>query len=184
MSHRIAWRLLACLALVSVWAGVSRAEGLVREIKGGILAHDVTSMWSGFRTENDAVAVNIEALLSPSLRILGGTIRPAIGASIATEGGTSNAYLDARWEFETPTGIFFSLGLGGTVHNGETKLRTFDQTDKALGSRLLFHIPLEIGYRFDRHNSLSIYFEHMSNAGTRDQNEGLDRLGVRYGYRF
>lgn len=184
MSHRIVLRLLACLALVGVGPAAVHAEGLVREIRGGVLAHDVSNLRSGFRTENDAVAINIEALLSSSFRLLGGTIRPAIGASIATEGGTSNAYLDARWEFETPTGIFFSLGLGGTVHNGETKLLAPNQTDKALGSRLLFHIPVEIGYRFDRHNSLSIYFEHMSNAGTRDENEGLDRLGVRYGYRF
>jgi len=184
MSHRIALRLLACLALVNTWAGALHAEGLVRELRGGVLAHDVTNLWSGFRTENDAVAINMEALLSPSVRFLGGTLRPAIGASLATEGGTSNVYLDARWELETPTGIFFSLGLGGTVHNGETKLLAANQTDKALGSHLLFHIPIEIGYRFDRHNSLSVYFEHMSNAGTRHENEGLDRLGVRYGYRF
>ncbi len=184
MSHRIVLRLVACLTLIGSWAGALHAERLVREFRGGVLAHDVTNLWSGFRTENDAVAINIEALLSPSLRLLGGTLRPAIGASIATEGGTSNAYLDARWEFETPSGIFFSLGLGATIHNGETKLLTSSQTDKALGSRVLFHIPVEVGYRFDRHNSLSIYFEHMSNAGTRDENEGLDRLGVRYGYRF
>ena len=84
----------------------------------------------------------------------------------------------------TKPGTFFSIGAGGTVHNGETKLLAFDQTDKALGSRVLFHFPLEIGYRFDGHNSLSVYFEHMSNGYTRDENEGLDRLGVRYGYRF
>lgn len=184
MSHPIASRLLVCLALALSWAGACHAAGLVRELRGGVLAHDVPDLWSGFRTERDTVAVNVEAILSPSFRFLGGTIRPAIGASIATEGGTSNAYLDARWEFETPTGVFFSAGLGGTVHNGETALRAIDQTDKALGSHLLFHIPLEIGYRFDGHNSLSVYFEHMSNAHTQHENEGLDRLGARYGYRF
>ncbi|HWV81370.1 MAG TPA: acyloxyacyl hydrolase [Hyphomicrobiaceae bacterium] len=141
-------------------------------------------MWSGFRTEHDTVSINVEAILSPSFLLFGGTIRPAIGASMATEGGTSNAYLDARWEFETATGVFFSAGLGGTVHDGETDLRTPNQSAKALGSHLLFHIPLEIGYRFDAHNSLSIYFEHMSNAHLEDPNEGLDRLGARYGYRF
>lgn len=184
MSHRIASRLLVCLALAGVWSGGAHAEGLVRELRGGVLAHDVPNLWSGFRTENDAVAINVEAIFSPSLRFLGGTIRPAFGASIATEGGTSNVYLDARWEFETPAGIFFSVGLGGTVHNGETELKAVNQTAKALGSHLLFHIPIEIGYRFDARNSLSIYFEHMSNGYTQAQNEGLDRLGIRYGYRF
>ena len=184
MSGPIATRLLVCLALACSWPGAGHAEGLIRELKGGILAHDVPNLWSGFRTENDAVAINVEALLTPSLPFLGGTLRPAIGASIATEGGTSNVYLDARWEFETASRIFFSIGLGGTVHNGETKLLAANQTAKALGSHLLFHIPVEIGYRFDRHNSISIYFEHMSNGYTQDQNEGLDRLGIRYGYRF
>ena len=184
MSGPFASRLLVCLALAVSWPAIGHAEGLIRELKGGILAHDVPNLWSGFRTENDAVAVNVEALLTPSLSLFGGTLRPAIGASIATEGGTSNVYLDARWEFETASGIFFALCLGVTVHDGETRLLAANQTPKALGSHLLFHIPAEIGYRFDRHNSVSIYFEHMSNGYTRDENEGLDRLGVRYGYRF
>jgi hypothetical protein len=63
-------------------------------------------------------------------------------------------------------------------------LQLEDWDRKALGSRVLFHIPVEIGYRLDEHNSLSAYFEHMSNAYTVDPNEGMDRLGVRYGYRF
>jgi lipid A 3-O-deacylase len=175
---------LVCLSALGFAPPCVQAEGFVHEVKGGVLAHDVPDLWSGFRTEDDAVAVNIEALLSPSLNFLGGSIRPAIGGSIATEGGTSNAYVDARWEFETPCGIFFSIGLGGTIHNGETELKYSDQEAKALGSRVLFHIPAEIGYRFDQHSSLSVYFEHMSNANTADFNEGLDRLGVRYGYRF
>ena len=55
---------------------------------------------------------------------------------------------------------------------------------KAFGSRVLFHIPVELGYRFDQHNSLSVYFEHMSNAGLASSNEGMDFLGMRYGYKF
>jgi lipid A 3-O-deacylase len=184
MSSSFALRLLICLAVTGAWPAAGQAGGLLRELRGGVLAHDVPNMWSGFRTENDAVAINVEAIFSPSLPFLGGTLRPAIGASIATEGGTSNVYLDARWEFETATGVFFSIGAGGTVHDGETKLLSFDQTDKALGSRVLLHFPVEIGYRFDGHNSVSVYFEHMSNGYTRNENEGLDRLGVRYGYRF
>ena len=49
---------------------------------------------------------------------------------------------------------------------------------------MLFHIPAEIGYRLDTHNSVSVYFEHTSNAYTATYNEGMDRIGVRYGYRF
>ena len=109
-------------------------------------------------------------------------MRPAIGASINSGGQTSHAYIDARWQYETPSGIFFGLGVGAAVHDGN--LEATDPDRKALGSRVLFHIPLELGYRFDPHNSFSLYFEHTSNAYTQDVNEGLDRIGIRYGYRF
>jgi lipid A 3-O-deacylase len=175
---------LPWLCTVIVAVPVAHAGDWVRELRGGVLAHDVPDLWSGFRVEDDAVAINFEAILTPSLPFLGGTIRPAVGVSIATEGGTSDGYIDARWEIDTPSGIFFGIGLGAAFHDGETELKSLDQNEKALGSRVLFHIPAEIGFRFDEHNSLSAYFEHMSNANTADYNEGLDRLGVRYGYRF
>ena len=38
--------------------------------------------------------------------------------------------------------------------------------------------------RFLRNNSLSLFFEHISNASTAPKNQGLDTLGIRYGYRF
>ncbi len=158
------------------------ADGFVDELKIGALAHDVPDLWSGFRAEPSSVDINVEAIFSPSVAFLGGTIRPALGASINTQGYTSDVYLDARWQLEMNCGVFLGLGVGAAVHDGQLKLEHWDE--KALGSRVLFHIPVELGYRFDAHNSLSIYFEHMSNAYTVDPNEGMDRLGVRYGYRF
>lgn len=158
------------------------ADGLVQELKIGVLDHDVPNLWSGFRAEPDSADINVEAIFSPSVSFLGGNISPALGGSISTIGATSDVYLDARWQMETSCGMFFGLGIGGAVHNGQLQLEDWDR--KALGSRVLFHFPLEIGYRLDDHNSLSAYFEHMSNAYTVSPNEGLDRLGVRYGYRF
>jgi hypothetical protein len=111
-----------------------------------------------------------------------GHLRPAVGASINTDGGTSKAYIDARWQVEMPSGIFFGLGLGVAIHDGESD--SVDPTKKALGSRVLFHIPAEIGWRWDGHNSLSVYFEHISNGYTQNSNEGLDSIGARYGYKF
>jgi lipid A 3-O-deacylase len=172
---------MAALALVDP-SGPALADGLIDEVKIGVLAHDVPDLWSGFRAEPDSADINVEAIFSPSLAFLGGTIRPALGASINTQGYTSNVYLDARWQLEMSCGIFLGLGVGGTVHDGQLKLKNWDE--KALGSRVLFHIPVEVGYRFDAHNSLSAYFEHMSNAYTVSPNEGMDRIGVRYGYRF
>jgi hypothetical protein len=151
------------------------------EFRGGVLAHDVPHLWSGFSLES-GVDINGELLFGSGLPILGGTIRPALGASVNTAGDTSKAYIDARWEIEGPSGIFLGLGLGAAIHNG--LLDPTDSERKALGSRVLFHIPIEIGWRFNERNSISVYFEHISNGFLADSNEGLDSIGVRYGYRF
>jgi lipid A 3-O-deacylase len=176
-------RLVLGFALCAIGsAAPARAGDLVSELKLGVLAHDVPDLWSGFQREEGTADINIEALLSPSAAFFGGTLRPAVGASINTGGQTSHAYIDARWQYETPGGAFLGLGVGAAIHDGN--LDASDPDRKALGSTLLFHIPAELGYRLDDHNSFSLYFEHISNAYTQDENEGLDRLGVRYGYRF
>jgi lipid A 3-O-deacylase len=186
---RLAFMRVRLLILLSVTAFAlldanlpAFADGLIDELKIGALAHDVPDLWSGFRAEPSSVDINVEALFSPSVAFLGGTIRPALGASINTQGYTSDVYLDARWQLEMNCGVFLGLGVGAAVHDGQLKLKNWDE--KALGSRVLFHIPVELGYRLDAHDSLSIYFEHMSNAYTVSPNEGMDRIGIRYGYRF
>jgi lipid A 3-O-deacylase len=174
----------ALLVLVGAEPGLAGEPlgGFISELKIGALWHDPGDLWSGFRREPESIDINIEALLAPSVAFIGGRIRPAIGGSINTDGGTSKGYIDARWELETPSGIFFALGLGAAIHDGN--IDPVDPSKKALGSRVLFHIPAEIGWRFDGHNSVSVYFEHISNGYTQDSNEGLDSLGVRYGYKF
>ena len=49
---------------------------------------------------------------------------------------------------------------------------------------MLFHPNAELGYRLTEHHSVSLFFEHISNASTAAKNQGLDTLGVRLGYRF
>lgn len=179
--------LAACLGATALaLAGVGQpacAGGLVYELKAGVLAHDVPDLWSGFQAERSAADINLEAVLTPSVTVFGGQIRPAIGATINYNGDTSHAYVDARWQWETALNVFFAIGVGAAVHDGETG-PSGGPNHKWLGSRLLFHVPIEIGYHLDRHNSLSVYFEHTSNAYTQTYNEGLDRIGIRYGYRF
>lgn len=172
--------LLGALAPEAAWAQEPvSSRGL--EFRGGILAHDVPGLWAGFRLES-GIDINAELLFGGGLPILGGRIRPALGATVNTDGYTSRGYADLRWEIEGPRGIFFGLGLGAAVHDG--LLGPTDPDRKAFGSRVLFHIPIEIGLRLDERRSISVYFEHMSNAGLSTFNEGLDSVGVRYGYRF
>jgi lipid A 3-O-deacylase len=181
-ARRIAASAMALVCALAA-AGGARAEDFVREVKIGVLYHDMPYIWSGFQLEQKSVDINIEALFSPSLPFLIGQLRPAIGGTVSTVGATSHAYLDARWELlDQPVGLYLAVGFGGAIHDGD--LLPDSPTKKALGSRTLFHFPAEIGWRFDDHNSVSVYFEHTSNAWFARYNEGLDRLGVRYGYKF
>jgi lipid A 3-O-deacylase len=158
------------------------ALGVIDEMKAGVLAHDVPGLWSNSSKE-PGTTFNVEAIFAPRLDVLWGEIRPNLGASITTEGGTSYGYAGARYEIDGGWGGFFSAGLGAAVHDG--RLAAGDPNRKGLGSRVLFHVPIELGYRFAEHYSISAYFEHVSNGGIgTNTNEGLDNLGVRLGYRF
>ncbi|MTD94140.1 hypothetical protein GIW81_07290 [Hyphomicrobium sp. xq] len=78
-------RLLCALLLAAVVLldpGMALAGGLVDELKIGVLWHDVPGLWSGFQAEPGCADIDIEALLSPSVAFLGGTIRPALGPRV------------------------------------------------------------------------------------------------------
>jgi lipid A 3-O-deacylase len=152
------------------------------EVKLGALYHDIPGLWSGFSLERPAVDVNVELLFRPWARTFGGTLRPAVGATVNLNGETSKAYADLRWEIEAPSGVFFGLGLGAAVHNGETE--AVDSGRKALGARVLFHPTAELGYRFDGANSVSLFADHMSNGYTRRHNQAMDTVGLRLGHKF
>jgi lipid A 3-O-deacylase len=152
------------------------------EIKLGALYHDIPALWSGFSRERPAADLNVELLFRPFATAFGGTLRPALGGTFNAYGETSKAYVDLRYEIEAPSGIFFGLGLGAAVHNGETDL--VNSGRKALGSSVLFHPSAELGYRFDDANSLSVFADHISNGYSRRHNEAMDTLGVRIGHKF
>jgi lipid A 3-O-deacylase len=154
----------------------------ISELKLGALYHDVAGLWSGFSLERPAADANIELLFTPWAHTFGGYLRPAVGATLNFNGDTSKAYADLRWEVEAPSGVFFALGMGAAIHNGE--LGAVDEERKALGSRVLFHPSAELGYRFDGINSVSIFADHMSNGFTRQYNDGMDTIGIRYSHRF
>ena len=184
MIRALLWGMTCVLLALPAAAGEPVAGvGLIHELKIGAQVHDVPYMWSGFHREPYSLDLNLEAQFSPYIMLWRGAIRPVIGATINFEGYTSKAYAGARWQWEQPScNTFFAIGLALAVHDGETV--TDDQTHKELGRRVLFHDSIEYGYRLDAHSSVSLFYEHISNASTAAKNQGLDTLGVRYGYRF
>jgi lipid A 3-O-deacylase len=154
---------LAALCLTFNVSSVSATDNaLLHEVRVGALLHDVDNLWAHSRKER-GTDFNLEAVFAAPLMQLGpGTLRPNLGASINSSGDTSKIYAGVVWQVEHQSGLFLELGLGGAIHNGETDARKRDA--KRLGSRVLFRMPLEIGYTPDGHHRFSIMFEHISNG--------------------
>jgi lipid A 3-O-deacylase len=172
-------RLLLVLALLLPAPAVAQSSWLY-EIRGGVLAHDVPIVAAG-RWES-GVSLNAELAFAPSLPLFGGAIRPVLGGSFTPDLQTSWAYLDLRWEWAGPL-LFFAIGVGPSIHTGD-ELYYSSPGHKALGSRVLFHIPLEIGVQITPKNRIALYYEHVSNGFTAYPNPGMDNVGLRLAHRF
>jgi hypothetical protein len=115
--------------------------------------------------------------------------RPNIGFDADTSGYTSQVYLGLTWTADlfrdvlTPhDSAFLGVGMGASFNNGH--VNTSSGTRKALGSNVLFHPSVDIGYRFTPRYSVSLYVDHSSNAGLAQRNQGLTNVGVRFGLAF
>lgn len=153
----------------------------VDEIRLGLLYHDL-GVWSGSSNEQ-GLDVNGELIFSPAAQVLHGSLRPNLGFSLSTSGDTSKIYGGGVWEYRWPAGWFVDLGLGLAVHNGETEAEDAEDRNQ-LGSPVLFRLSFELGFTVRQRHQISIMFDHISNAYLAAPNEGLDTLGLRYGYRF
>lgn len=176
--------LMVALAPLCPGPSSASAEGenrFVHEIRTGVLDHDTDHLWSGFSREK-GVDINAELVFSPKLDFLGGVIRPNLGASINTDGATSKLYAGGVWEYIWPTDFFFDFGIGLAVHDGEKE--TLEYARKELGSTVLLRFVAELGHTFAGRHRLSLMFDHVSNGYTAKPNEGLDTVGIRYGFLF
>jgi lipid A 3-O-deacylase len=148
----------------------------------GLLDHDVNGLWSGTRAEG-GFDLNAEIVFKkPRFSLWRGSILPNLGVTLNNQGDTNTLYGGFIWEFVSKAGVFFNTGLGLAVQDGE--LDTDDDQKKSLGSKILFRVPVEIGATFGTRHRISILFAHISNAYLADPNEGLDVVGVRYGFQF
>ena len=155
--------------------------GYLYAIRGGILIHDVNILG---HSEENGVDFNLEFLFnSPDLLECIWAPHPHIGIAVHSQGDTHQFYSGLTWEKLFTNNIFANLGLGLSLHSGNSKCSR-DCDEKELGCALLFREALEAGYQIDRHHSLSIIFFHVSNAGLCGENDGMNHLGIRYGYSF
>jgi lipid A 3-O-deacylase len=130
--------------------------------------------------QEDSYGLGISLVFSqPEFALLGGSVRPTLGADVSTDGGTSKAYGALLWEIEKAD-FFFDVGLGGAVHNGH--LQGDDHDEKHFGSRVLFYQQICLGYSFTQHYRLALVFDHVSNADLAQPNNGLNTIGISFQY--
>lgn len=157
------------------------AFGFLSEVRLGVFAHDP---WS---PESGSVDINGEILtVKPFVGSAGwewAVPRFHVGASVNTQGRTSNAYAGLTWTADVTQAIFVEASLGGAVNNGETGL--YIPADRnAVGCHASFRESASVGYRLTQQISVMGTIEHFSNAGLCDRNRGVTNLGVRLGYSF
>ncbi len=136
----------------------------------------------GNRKESGA-DINGEILFSSPriLRIIGAP-RPDIGATYNLWGKTSQVYTGITWDYKFLKHYFAEFSFGPSLNNGH--LNKSQDNWKDLGSPILFRESLSLGIRFNKHHDVSMYMDHISNAGIAKYNGGMETVGLRYGYCF
>ncbi len=155
---------------------------VLSEVRIGVFAHDIDVV--SFNRES-GTDLHGELLFYPPhfgfIQMIGNPY-PHFGVKLNSKGNTSQAYTGLTWRWYLQQSFFLEGILGGAVHDGDLDLETIDH--KALGSRVLLRLGVAIGYEVTQNITLSLMFDHISNAYLKSANEGLDTVGVLVGYKF
>ncbi|HWD58852.1 MAG TPA: acyloxyacyl hydrolase [Stellaceae bacterium] len=115
--------------------------------------------------------------------------RPTIGGDINTAGQTNQAYIGATWSWylaqnliNPGDGIVLDYFFGPGFNDG--KIANGNSQRKALGSHILFREGLDLGYQINPIWVISAHIDHISNGGLAKENQSINDLGIRLGYRF
>ena len=158
----------------------SKGNNFVSEIRIGALWHDQGPF---SHRKEEGYDGNLEILFSSPdefKRIW--NPKPHLGVSLNDSQDTNQVYAGLTWEWLFKKTYFTNFSLGGAYHDGS---KVTDLTDKkSLGCNFLFRESLDIGYRFEGRHSIMAHLDHISNAKLCSTNEGLESVGIRYGYHF
>jgi hypothetical protein len=178
MRHSFLAVFLACGLAVPAQAG---------EVFGGLYAHAVDTPFTFDTGEGGAdVQVGVRSDPIEALRVIGRPAAHVFGSLNSEEGGTDFVAAGLSWKIETGP-VYIRPGIGLALHNApdlrvdpETRIRT------DLGSRVLFEPEIAIGTELSERVSVEASWVHISNARlfNREQNPGIDMMGVRLNWRM
>ena len=110
--------------------------------------------------------------------------RVHVGAMASLAEGTSQIFTGLDWTVDISDKLFFNVGAGGTIHNGN--LETTTTGGPTLGSRVLFWHYYALGVKVDKNWSVLASWDHSSHADlcNKCSNNGLTHIGLSIGYKF
>lgn len=179
--------LLAALGLTWPGAGWARQTGPVYEVRLGLFEHDSDFFGDG---HEEGLDVNLEVLFRSEVLPFAlpqgwpGRLRPMIGVTTQADGETTDQiYGGLTWDFPAAPGHSLRLGFGISAHDGRLD-RDGDDDRLALGQRMLWLASFEYAVQLMGPHSVSLYYQHSSNGPLPGPNDGIDNIGVRFGYRW
>ncbi len=172
------------------------AEAGVDEVHVGIMAHNicVTDCKNAGKEEGPNVEFQV-SFDSPGFLNWAGAPQPYVVASVNVAGDTSFGGAGLEWRWEFAEGWALEPGVGYIVHDGELTNPFANGTPEAaafaaehvqLGSRDLFRTSLGLTRDFEGPWEAELFFSHLSHGQIlgEGRNQGMDQLGVRFGYQF
>ena len=186
----------ACVAMLSLPAAGSAQNITEGALKLGVLKHDPKF----FGGVEPGIDINPEVIFAspipdswaaevPWYLRFATQPRPTVGGMINTAGATNQAYFGLTWTWLLASdvinpgdGFTFGIFFGPGFNDGNLRPTRSDR--KALGSHVLFRPAIEFGYRITPQYEISVYADHVSNAGFARYNQSLNTLGGRFGVRF
>ncbi|WIY52693.1 acyloxyacyl hydrolase [Devosia sp. YIM 151766] len=164
--------------------------GVVDELRIGLNAHDVhhaalpflVGEWRLDRIEDVSFDVLFASPDLDAFRWIGAP-RPEIGATLNLGGQDSLVHANLTWQlpvFDTP--LYLEAGLGVAVHDGA--LSGAAPGRKNFGCRINFYERWGVGMQVSDQATATLTYEHTSNNGWCDANDGLSNVGLRLGWKF
>lgn len=169
---------ILCLAL-------SAAPVHAGEVFGGLYAHAVSTPLS-LNTDEGGADVQLGYRGDPiaGLRVVGAPAPYAL-VSINTAGDTDFVAAGLAWKFDVGP-VYIRPGVGLSYNNGPRRRVDAEGTRTDLGSRVLFAPELGVGVAVSERFSVEASWVHISGARlfNREQNPGIDAIGVRVNWRI
>jgi lipid A 3-O-deacylase len=172
------------------------AEAGVDEVHVGVMQHNICVTNCKNADKEDGPNVEFQVSFdSPGFLSWAASPQPYIMASVNTAGETSfgGVGLEWRWNFadnwalEPGVGIVAQDGeVDNPFANGTPEAAAFAEEHVLLGNEVLFRTSIGLTYNFEGPWEVQGFFEHLSHGQilANGRNQGLDEVGIRFGYQF